>query len=184
MPDAVPREGRLGRVRYMPSYRRESWIDPRLELGASPIHGEGVRAREPIALGEVVIIWGGVVMTEDDIRAGRAKPRTAAEIGEGVFLAGEHSDPDSVDDFLNHSCDSHLWFDDEVTLSVRRELAAGDEVTVDYALWGTDTEFPCTCGSPVCRGALRADDWRLPDVRRRYQDHFQPYINARLERMA
>ncbi|MDP9184390.1 MAG: SET domain-containing protein-lysine N-methyltransferase [Actinomycetota bacterium] len=140
-------------------------------------------AREPIAAGEVVIIWGGVVMTEADIRAGRAKPRTAAEIGEGVFLAGEHGDPDSVDDFLNHSCDSHLWFDDEVTLSVRRALATGDEVTIDYALWGTDTEFPCACGSPLCRGALRAGDWCLPEVRARYEGHFQPYINARLDHL-
>jgi hypothetical protein len=60
-------------------------------------------------------------------------------------------------DFLNHSCDSHLWLEDEVTLSVRRAVDTGGEVTVDYALWGTDTEFPCRCESPACRGALRQD---------------------------
>jgi hypothetical protein len=162
------------------TYRRESWVDPRLELGPSAIHGRGVITRAPIAVGTVVIIWGGVVMTEEDIRAGRAKPRTITEIGEGVFLAGELGDPDGIDDFLNHSCDSHLWFEDEVTVSVRRKLQPQDEVTIDYALWGGDTEFECECGSPLCRGALREDDWRLPDVRRRYRGHFQPYLTSRL----
>jgi hypothetical protein len=120
-------------------------------------------------------------MSEEDIRAGRAKSRTAAEIGEGLYLAGEHDDPNSVDDFLNHACDSHLWFEDEVTLSTRRGVSAGDEVTVDYALWGTDTEFQCRCGSALCRGYLRAADWRRPDVQERYLGHFQPYINERLQ---
>jgi len=161
-------------------YRRESWIDPRLELDDSAIHGLGVFARESISTGEVVIVWGGVLMNEEDIRAGRAKPRTAAEIGEGIFLAGEHDDPDSIDDYLNHSCDSHLWFEDEVTLSVRRDLAAGEEVTVDYTLWGTDTEFDCECASPACRDALRSRDWQRSDVQDRYRDHFQPYINERI----
>ena len=164
-------------------YRRESWIDPRLELGDSAIHGQGVIAREAIPKGEVVVVWGGVVMSEEDIRAGRAQQRTAAKIGEGVYLASEHDDPDSIDDYLNHSCDSHLWFEDEVTLSVRRDVAGGNEVTVDYALWGTESEFECRCGSPACRGALRAGDWQRLCVQKRYKDHFQTYLNERLRRL-
>jgi hypothetical protein len=46
----------------------------------------------------------------------------------------ELGDPDGVD-FMNHSRDSHLWFEDEVTLSARRPIDAEEEVTVDYALW-------------------------------------------------
>ncbi len=119
-------------------YRRESWIDPRLELGDSAIHGQGVIAREPIPEGEVVIVWGGVVMSEEDIRAGRAKPRTAAEIGEGVYLASEHDDPDIIDDYINHSCDSHLWFEDEVTLSVRRLKDSRIRITLPGDTRGSD----------------------------------------------
>jgi uncharacterized protein len=70
-----------------------------------------------------------------------------------------------------------------MTPSVHRPVAAGDEVTVDYALLGTDTEFPCARGSPLCRRALRENDWLPPDVRHRYAGQFHPYINARLERL-
>ncbi len=35
---------------------------------------------------------------------------------------------------LNHSCDSNLWMADEATVVARRDIAAGEELTLDYAL--------------------------------------------------
>jgi len=34
----------------------------------------------------------------------------------------------------NHSCDSNLWMRDPFTLEARRDIAPGEEITVDYAL--------------------------------------------------
>jgi len=88
---------------------------------------------------------------------------------------------------LNHSCDSTLWMADEVTLIARRAIAAGEELTVDYALFSGEAdaglEQGCRCGSPVCRHITTGNDWQLPEVQQRYYSHFSPFINARIERL-
>jgi hypothetical protein len=39
------------------------------------------------------------------------------------------------DHYLNHSCDPNVWMIDEVTLAARRDIAKGEEVVADYAMW-------------------------------------------------
>lgn len=119
-------------------------------------------------------------MSEAEIRAGRAKPNTVALIAEGVYLAARPDEPWSADDFMNHSCDPNVWMEDEVTLATRRDVDAREELTADYALWGSDGEWVCACGSPVCRRTITADDWRLPDVQSRYAGHFSPFVAERI----
>jgi hypothetical protein len=56
----------------------------------------------------------------------------------------------------------------------RRDIAAGEELTNDYA---TSTRQPgfamaCSCGSARCRGTITGNDWRLPSLRERYGDHW------------
>ena len=87
---------------------------------------------------------------------------------------------------LNHSCDSNLWMADEVTLIARRDIAAGDELTVDYALFSGAAEIivenNCQCGSVMCRHIITGNDWQLTEVQRHYYPHFSPFLNARIER--
>ncbi len=86
---------------------------------------------------------------------------------------------------MNHSCDSNTWMDDEVTLVARRDIEAGEEVTVDYALFTTQSNWMldnrCHCRSPHCRRVITGDDWMRKDVQERYQGHFSPFINRRIE---
>ena len=74
---------------------------------------------------------------------------------------------------------------DAVTVVARRDIRAGDEVTVDYALQTAQPvpllEMPCACGTPDCRRSITGDDWRLPPVQARYAGHFAPFINKRTE---
>lgn len=88
---------------------------------------------------------------------------------------------------LNHSCDSNLWMIDEMTLAARRDIAVGEELTVDYALFTVQPDWaldqPCRCGAPVCRHTITGSDWTLPDVQQRYYPHFSPFINVRIERL-
>ena len=78
----------------------------------------------------------------------------------------------------NHSCDPTLWHDDAFTLTARRDIVAGDEVTVDYATQTAEPDFamPCRCGQALCRGTVTGDDWRLPELRQRYGDHWVPAL--------
>ncbi|MEO6042944.1 MAG: hypothetical protein ABIQ47_03345 [Tepidiformaceae bacterium] len=72
-----------------------------------------------------------------------------------------------------------------MTVVARRDIRAGEEVTVDYALQTGQPvpllEVPCACGALDCRGTITGDDWRLPAVRAKYAGHFAPFINRRIE---
>lgn len=163
-----------------------SWLDPRLEVRPSPIEGFGLFASAPICAGEVVIVWGGRLITDAELHAIEARwratgtPYSTAAIGEGLNLLQAADDPLR---YGNHSCDPNLWLADALTEVARRDIAAGDELTFDYALatvvpW----QMECRCGSPLCRGAITGDDWRLPALQGRYRGHFSPFIEARIAR--
>ena len=176
----------------MPSrqYRSLTWVDPRQQFRSSPIHGTGAFASEPIAIGEIVEIFGGSLMTERKFRAfQRTTPRyNATQIAENRHLVERPAVTEQrAGGSLNHSCDSNLWMADDVTLVARRAIEPDEELTVDYALftaqpdWVLDHE--CQCGAPDCRKTVTGNDWRLPAVQQRYYPHFSPFLNRRIERL-
>lgn len=141
-------------------------------------------ASQPINEGEVVVRIGGTVMTEEEFRAyiATASRYNAVQIGEGMHLIDIPTSPGG----MNHSCDANLWMRDEVTVVARRDIAAGEELTQDYALYTTSPTWsmkPCLCGTPVCRKEITGNDWHLPDVQERYRDHFSPFLNERIRRL-
>lgn len=166
-------------------YNSKSWIDPRVEIRASSIEGKGMFAREPIQKGEVIVVWGGKVFSEADIQAGKARERSLVDIDEGVYLGTTTDEPEELDEFMNHNCDSNVWLEDEITLVARRHIAKNEEITVDYALWETDYswEMECYCGSPFCRKLITGNDWKLTEVQIRYQNHFSPYVVERIKKL-
>lgn len=66
---------------------------------------------------------------------------------------------------VNHSCDPSAWLEG-LDVVARRDLAAGEEVTLEYATFYDDRmpPFECACGAPACRGTVRGSDYRLPFV--------------------
>ncbi len=63
--------------------------------------------------------------------------------------------------FLNHSCEPNCrstGFDLEIAV---RDIPPGDQLTDDYGSLNVDYEFECRCGTPVCRGTIRAADIML-----------------------
>lgn len=144
-------------------------------------------AREPIKKGDVVVIWGGTLMTEEDIKAGKARRHSIAAIDEGLYLAGLPNEGDSPDDFMNHSCDPNVWMKDEVTLVARRDTQAGEELTADYAMWERGEDWVmhqgCRCGSVLCRRVITGKDWRLKELQKRHRNHFSPFINKRISKL-
>jgi uncharacterized protein len=171
------------------AYLPTSWYDPRVYIHSSTIQGGGMFARAAFQPGEPVAIVGGTVMTSAEFAAYLVGVErwNAHQIGEDLHLVDLIQTPDVVDGSINHSCDSNLWMGDEVTIIARRAIAAGEELTLDYALTTTQPDWaldqPCQCGAPVCRGTVTGNDWRLPDVQARYAGHFVPYINERIRRL-
>jgi uncharacterized protein len=83
----------------------------------------------------------------------------------------------------NHSCDSNLWMLGERTVGARRDIAAGEEVTLDYAVFTVAPEcrMECHCGSTLCRGVVTGNDWQQSALQERYAVRFSPFINMRIE---
>lgn len=170
----------------MPIIPPRSWLDPRVAVRASPIEGLGLFAAAAIGAGEVVARWGGTPIADDALPALEARwretggPYSCAAIGEGISL---HQAVDNPLRYGNHSCDPNLWLADATTEIARRDIAAGEELTFDYALaTAVPWSMPCRCGSPLCRGLITGDDWRDPALRARYRGHFSPFIEARIGR--
>ena len=173
----------------MQNYLPQTWKDPRIEFRNSRIRGTGMFTREPIKKGEMVCIVGGTVMTDSEFAEFQSAHRLYSfiQIDEHLYLVEDVETTRSLDASMNHSCDSSAWMADEVTLVARRDIAAGEEVTVDYALFTTQSNWMldsrCRCGSPHCRRIITGDDWRRTEVQERYRGHFSPFINRKIERL-
>jgi SET domain-containing protein len=171
----------------MRNHRATSWLDPRIEVRRSALGGRGMFAKAPIAAGEIVMEWGGLVVRAAELPNTAIVPDSAIPIAEDLFIVTPAGATDLDDFYLNHACDPSLWLVDAVTFAARRDLVAGDELTADYACWQDDesvvAEWRCGCGLPLCRGRVTGRDWRLPDLQERYRGHFSPFLNARIARL-
>jgi hypothetical protein len=154
------------------------WLDPRVTVQPSPIHGRGLFAIAAIGAGEVVKVFGGTIVTDAQIQAiiKRGDRYDGIGLGPDQNLWIDSSWPGSSG---NHACDPNLWMQDMVTLTARRPIPAGEELTTDYAMF---TAIPawslvCHCGSRLCRGVVTGNDWHREDLQARYRGHFAPFIN-------
>jgi uncharacterized protein len=177
-------ENRLAVKSYLP----RSWINPKLIGGRSRIHGAGVIATAPIAAGERLMEFGGAPITAADIETELYRARSIWRIGDDLFLALLESDPvPSLDENLNHACDANSWLEGDVTLVARRDIAAGEEITLDQGTWNFDDEEyvwdqpHCSCGADGCRKILTNDDWMRADVQARYRGHFHPHVQRMMD---
>jgi SET domain-containing protein len=102
----------------------------------------------------------------------------AAPIGKGSVVAQQHGVGE-----LNHSCDPNLGWTDDATLVAVREIAAGDELTVDYATVISDPEFVmmCHCETYRCRQVIEGTDWTIPQLQRRYAGMWAPEVQRLID---
>jgi hypothetical protein len=170
---------------YHPSMaQRFSWLDPRITVSPSAIHGLGLHAREPIAAGEVVIRWHGEILPVSELERLKERPRYDCATLSGSTIIVFSSSDQVIHG--NHTCDPNLWMDDEVTESARRDIAAGEELTVDYALHSDDPnwQMKCDCGSALCRSIITGSDWTQQNLQGLYSGHFSPHLVARFASLA
>lgn len=160
-----------------------SWFSPKTEKRTSPIEGRGLFARHAISGGEVVAVKGGAIMDsaafarvrhdvspaeiqiEDDLYIA---PRTPAEVEASLLC-------------LNHSCRPNVGVRGQITFVAMHDIAAGSELTIDYAMIDGDPaeRMHCACGAPECRTVITGNDWRLPELQRRYAGYFSRYLQER-----
>lgn len=150
------------------------------KLMSSSAEGKGraVICRAPISAGELVALWGGIVV---DLPFARTLPRRdraqCLQVDKDHVLWTAQSDQ-SVADWVNHSCDPNCGLQGQIGLVAMKDIRPGEEVCFDYAMCSTSDldEFDCACGSKNCRLRVRADDWKNPLLQLRYRGFFSPFI--------
>lgn len=152
----------------------------------SPIHGRGLFAAEPIARGEVVCVKGGHIF--DRRRLEDLTPRLGPaeiQIGEGLFIGPvteEECEGSMI--FSNHSCEPNVGVRGEITFVALRDIAAGEELTHDWATTDDDGyRMECRCGAGACRGLVTGQDWRRADLQEKYGRNFSSYLLEKIERL-
>jgi hypothetical protein len=175
----------------MPSPKRKermtgqyhSYLNPKCESGSLEEKGGcGVFAREPIKKGELLSLWGGRIVTADEIDPNMPNlTQRILQVEEGLYLeTPERLEPA---DCFNHSCEPNAGLSGQIGVVAMRDIEAGEELNFDYAMCDATPydEFDCYCGSENCRGRVTGSDWMRPELWEKYDGYFMPYLARRIE---
>jgi uncharacterized protein len=168
--------------------KTSSWLDPRLEVRPSQIHGLGVFTRSTIAIGERIAIFGGMVMRIDEIdNLPEHLQEFPMQIEERFVLGCNESEEPEPSDYFNHSCKPNCGFRGQIFLVAMRDIAPEEELTFDYAMVVSKSvgsqiifEMECSCNFPECRRNITEEDWMLPDLQDRYNGFFSQYLTEKI----
>ena len=163
----------------------KTWRSPKIRVSEDTLAGRGVVAVADIARDEIVAIKVGHVITSAEIGpVTQAAGDLALQIEDDFYLAPrEPGDVDNMSVFINHSCDPNVGFRGQVVYVAMRDIQVGEELCHDYAMERSDAyALDCRCGSPLCRGKVSGEDWRLPELQQRYRGYFSLYIENRITR--
>lgn len=137
--------------------------------------GRGVFATRAIPASTRVATYGGRTRRIWDIPRD-VWPHTF-QVGYDMYKVPRR---DSVGWLINHSCDPNCVISG-TSIVTARAIRKGEELTFDYS---TDVDWPgfamaCRCGSPRCRGTVRAYRFLTMKLKRKYARHVAPFILKR-----
>lgn len=159
------------------------FISPKLAMRVREEKGGyGVFAMEPIARGELLVMWGGSIVSGDQLKNLTSTARRhSIQVEEDLFLA-PHELPEPAD-FINHSCNPNAGLSGQTGLVALTMINAGEEICYDYAMSDGSPydEFQCACGSWNCRQRVTGNDWLILELQQRYAGYFSPYLARRIE---
>jgi uncharacterized protein len=158
------------------------WLESSVHVGDSAITGRGLFATAPLAEGQVVIELGGRLVSTRELQelfmTSESYIDTVALFDDAHLILPAGTDVH----YGNHSCDPNLWHAGPFAIVARRDIEAGEELTVDYGTQsGATFSMPCACGSPLCRGVVTSEDWRNPVLQEAYAGHWTPVLAGRIE---
>src|SRR5467141_160386 len=121
--------------------RIASYISPKATKGQpSAIAGRGLFAVEPIATDEIVAIKGGHIVDAATLaKNADTVGNSEIQLADGFFIAAlDATEYEDVMLFLNHSCEPNVGIGGNVIFVAMRDIAPGEELTIDYAMFDDD----------------------------------------------
>jgi SET domain-containing protein len=151
--------------RAMRNKKTQTAVSADIEVRRSDVHGLGVFALKPLAVGSFVGRYEGRRYSEAEAaeRAWDDRITYLFGLSDGSIIDGEEGGNETR--HLNHACEPNCeaieYTDDDGMLCLRietmRTIRSGEELTLDYALQVDPVdrdEHPCGCGTASCRGTL------------------------------
>jgi SET domain-containing protein len=142
----------------------------KIQIRQSGVHGKGVFATQDMAAGDRVIEYLGEIISakeaEDRHPHNPQDPNHTFyfQIEEDRVIDGLHGG--NASRWINHSCAPNCEpevTDGRVFINALRPILVGEELNYDYGLIIDEpmtkklkAQYPCRCGSPLCRGTLLA----------------------------
>ncbi len=160
-----------------------SYRSPKTAVRPSSIVGRGLFADQAIARGEIVCVKGGHLLTQAEFTRYRSVANEAElQIADDLVLAPvTEAEFEDVMMFLNHSCEPNVGIQGQIVFVALRNVAAGEELTLDYATIDHNTEpMVCRCGAANCRQVITGQDWQKPELQRKYGSYFAWYLLVKI----
>lgn len=170
-----------------------SWMHPALGIRETDRYGKGVFAKTALAKNEILMVMGGYILTiEDENHLTGVVADKPIELSDRFSIGPRNPDdlarmPQS---WINHGCDPNCGFKGQIFLVAMRDIAADEEIACDYAMVmnsspDSDSYFSmtCHCGSALCRGVVKEDDWQRPELQARYDGYFTWFLQEKIRRL-
>jgi uncharacterized protein len=187
--------------------RMFSWMNSKLEIretikygkamtaitnGSSKVYrkdsrcNKGVFAKEMIEAGENLAIFGGRV-----IPISEETGDWGIQIDEDFVINAYEPNTSLMEEsfFFNHSCEPNAGIKGQIFLIAMRDILKDEEITFDYAMCLHETKgaspylLECHCDTSNCRCVITDNDWKIPELQRKYNGWFSWYLQEKINRM-
>ncbi len=146
--------------------RIKPWVSDAVEVKKSGMEGTGVYSNRHIKEGEVVGVFGGIVIPEEEVEtltktvpADKLNIDHAMYIYPGFIMLHDYENGCDPLCFVNHACDPSAKVVNGIVLVAMRDIPSGEEISWDYRqtddVGNWTYEFKCQCGSNNCAGTVQ-----------------------------
>ncbi len=69
------------------------------------------------------------------------------------------------------------------------KFGGGEEITLDYGMvlyqskYAKRYKIKCKCDAKNCRGFITDNDWKIPELQKRYDGYFQWYLQEKINKL-
>lgn len=132
-------------------------LAPGIEVKASPIDGYGCYAARRFRRGERIAEYVGERISRREIKRRLWGAQRIHICAIDTYWAIDGSVGGNGTQYINHSCQPNGDLkirNNRIFFYATREIAPGEEITLDYISSWHDDETKCSCGAPTCRGTI------------------------------
>jgi SET domain-containing protein len=167
-----------------------SWINHNLKVCDTKNYGKGVFAKRGIKKNELLAVFGGYIKKlSEEKKLPKEIQDEGVQINENFSLGIIKKVQFEEASFFNHSCDPNAGFKGQIFLVAMKNIKKGEQICFDYAMVLSKSKnakfykLRCLCGSKNCRKYITDNDWKKPELQKKYEGYFQWYLQEKINKI-